>query len=460
MGSGSESGFQEGVGSVRLGGVGMMLEGNDPFGIRRFSLRRYTVRHLCYMLATFGVLAAVCWRLYGEVDWLTFGLAVSGAVLMALVFWVTLRATVRRVAVERWIRRLGMGDFEYTLAPSDGSEVSKMLVALEAVRQRALGAMQLDLVRSLSEELQEKNRSLESALTELERTQDRLVSQQKLGELHDLTAAIAHQLSNPMSMAVNFSEASADLVSDVGAELERRGGLDGVDGHVMRELLRDLSHSVERTKANCRRASKVVQEALRLGDARRGFYSLVDFNRLVSSQVTAVIEGPRWGGLASGVEVVCELDPGVGDVRLVPEDVATVVGHLVDNAMGAVSERRVRESGEGYRGVVRVETAREAAGIELVVRDNGVGIQDEVMPYIFNPFYSTGGGTGLGLSMGHEVVREHGGTLRVDSVAGEYTEVRITLPDAGGVDGDGVAGLDEEAAELPGFEALVQGAGL
>ena len=141
--------------------VAAPLEGNDPFGMRRFSLRRYTVRHLLYMLITLVVLSVVTARLAGSGDWLTLSLSATGLALMGLIFVLSFRATVKRIVVEQWIRRLGMGDFEYRIEPRRKTEVDKMLVALEAVRQEALKAMQLDLVRTLSEELQFKNDELE-----------------------------------------------------------------------------------------------------------------------------------------------------------------------------------------------------------------------------------------------------------------------------------------------------------
>ena len=409
------------------------LEGNDPFGMRRFSLRRYTVRHLLYMLIALVVVSVVTARLAGSGDWTTLSLAATGLALMGMIFALSFRATVKRIVVEQWIRRLGMGDFEYRLEPKGNTEVDKMLVALENVRQEALKAMQLDLVRTLSEELQVKNDELEQAMGELRQAQDRLVSQQKLEELHDMTVAIAHELNNPLNLALNFSELSAGLVAEIVSGVDEFDlSEDAKEG--IRELLGDLDQSIQRAVFNCGRASEVVQEVLKLGDARRGDYRRSDLNQLVRDHVAAAYEVARQGGRVPEMMIVEDFDPSAGEMWVVPEDLGRLVAHVADNAFAAALQKVAEGSDDGYGPRLEVSTVRSGDQVEIRFHDNGVGIPEDVLPLIFNPFFTTrptGQGVGLGLSLSYDVVREHGGTVTVRSEPGQHTEVTVSLPDHG-----------------------------
>ena len=156
---------------------------NDPFGLSKFSIRRYSVQHILLLFSVIGLLIATNVQavLHGNVTLMV--LAGTTLAVTLVKTGVVLYAGIRTVAVEIWIRRLGMGDFEYRIAPKGNDEVSKACLALETLRQSSIRAMQLDLVQKLSDELQEKNATLEDTLDELRKTQDRIISQQKLAEL-------------------------------------------------------------------------------------------------------------------------------------------------------------------------------------------------------------------------------------------------------------------------------------
>ena len=156
---------------------------NDPFGLSKFSIRRYSVQHILLLFSVIGLLIATNVQavLHGNVTLMV--LAATTLALTLVKTGVVLYAGIRTVAVEIWIRRLGMDDFEYRIEPKGNDEVSKACLALETLRQSSIRAMQLDLVQKLSDELQEKNATLEDTLDELRKTQDRIISQQKLAEL-------------------------------------------------------------------------------------------------------------------------------------------------------------------------------------------------------------------------------------------------------------------------------------
>ena len=176
-------------------------ERNDPFGLSKFSIRRYSVQHILLLFSVIGLLIATNVQavLHGNVT-----LVVLAATTLALTLakaGIVLYAGIRTVAVEIWIRRLGMGDFEYRIEPKGNDEVSKACLALETLRQSSIRAMQLDLVQKLSDELW--------------KSQDRIISQQKLAELGELSAGVAHEIRNPLQLIRNFDTASEDIAIQI-----------------------------------------------------------------------------------------------------------------------------------------------------------------------------------------------------------------------------------------------------
>ncbi len=398
---------------------------NDPFGMSRFSPRRYSVQQFA-LLITANILgiAILAWAVAAR-EPLLISLSAATTTVMAgmtvLVFWVG----IRTIAVEAWIRRLGMGDLEYRIEPWGKDEVSKACMALEALRQSSIKAMQLDLVTQLSQEVQEKNGELEETLAELRRTQDRLVSQQKLMELGQLTNAIAHELSNPVNLISNFAGSSRELME----ELEESLGQE----EKAQEILAELGGNMQSIENNCGRASRIVQDALRLGQERESILESVEVNPLVQAHVYNALETvrQRYPGTPEP-EIQEDLDPAAGVIQAVPADLGRVVAQITSNALEAMGERAESEVPEsGYQAKLEVRIRRTEGHVEIVIRDNGTGIPPEVLPRIFNPFFTTrtgNQGTGLGLSLTHDIVREHGGEITVDSELGSHTKVTVRIP--------------------------------
>ena len=398
---------------------------NDPFGMSRFSPRRYSVQHFMLLIAAniLGV-AILTWAVADREPFLISLSAMTTAVMAGmtvLVFWVG----IRTIAVEAWIRRLGMGDLEYRIEPWGRDEVSKACMALEALRQSSIKAMQLDLVTQLSQEVQQKNDELEKTLAELRRTQDQLVSQQKLTELGQLVGAIAHELSNPVNLISNFAGSSRELMEELEESLGK--------GEKAREILADLGRNMQSIENNCGRASRVVQDALRLGQERESVLERLDINALVQAHVRNTLETTRHRYQGTEIpEAVEDLDPHAGAIQGVAEDLGRVVAQITGNALEAMGERAETEGpGSGYQATLEVRTRKTEGHVEIAFRDNGTGIPAEVMPLIFNPFFTTRSGNrgaGLGLSLTHDIVREHGGEITVDSELGSYTEVTVRIP--------------------------------
>ena len=233
----------------------------DPFGISKFSPRRNTVQiTLCLVL------------IIGLLTWATIHAALTGnptaiaipaaALAVALVMiGILMRASIRTVQGEIWIRRMGMGDLEYRVEPTGNDEITKALEALETLRQSSRRTMQLDQVRLLSQELREKNAELESTLEKLRSTQDRIISQQKLAELGELSAGVAHEIRNPLQFIKNFTISSELLISELKTLLEQP---DGLNEEEARDLIRDISENLERVTHHSDRANGIVSGMLTL----------------------------------------------------------------------------------------------------------------------------------------------------------------------------------------------------
>ena len=402
-------------------------ESNDPFGLSRFSIRRYSIQHFLLILIIICLLVAmnVQAALYGNLTLIvlagtTLGLTLAKA---ALVLYVG----IRTVAVEIWIRRLGMGDFEYRIEPWGNDEVSKACEALETLRQSSIRAMQLDLVQKLSDELQAKNTTLEHTLDELKKTQDQIVSQQKLAELGELSAGIAHEIRNPLQFIRNFAESSQTTANHLREMWGEHGTLDPEE---MGELTEDLVEATGRIVMHSERADRIVADMLAMGRRGDGTFGTVDLNQLLVDQARLAYQAVQSQEPGFSAVVRQELDEDLGDIVAVQEDLARVFTNIVTNACHAMVER-AHSSGEGYEPELTIGSRRTDEGAEISIRDNGMGMTPEVASRAFNPFFTTkesSSSAGLGLSLSRDIVREHGGQIIPASEPGEYTVMKVHLP--------------------------------
>lgn len=398
--------------------------GNDPFGMSRFSIRRYSVQHFLLIGLTNGLLVGLTAVAYshGYVPLIALSAATLAVVLVktALVIWVG----IRTIAVEAWIRRLGMGDLEYRIEPRGNDEVAKACQALEALRQNSIRAMQLDLVSQLSTELQERNGELEQALADLRESQDRIISQQKLAELGELASGVAHEMRNPLQFVRNFTSLSQELVAEL---LEQPGE---VHRQQAEGLIKDLAGNLERVEHHSGRLNSIASAMMIYDRRTEGGFQPVELNQLIVEQTNLGYQAIRVYEPGFSAEVSMELDPALGETVVVPEDVARVISNLVMNACEAMVEK-LRVEGSGYQPRLTVATKNSEDAVTMMVRDNGMGMNREMMARMFNPFVttrSTGRNMGLGLSLVWDVIREHGGSVEPESEPGRYTEMKVQLP--------------------------------
>ncbi len=402
-------------------------QSNDPFGLSKFSLRRYSVQQILLIFTIVGLLVATNVQIALSGGITLMALAAATLAAMLALTGLVIHVGVRVVAVEIWIRRLGLGDFEYRIEPWGNDEVSKSCMALETLRLSSIRAMQLDLVQELSDKLRDKNAALEHTLDELRHAQDRIVSQQKLAELGELSAGVAHEIRNPLQFIRNFAETS-ELAARQLREMSEQPG--GIDTEELGELTRDLEENMGHVVSHSDRADRIVGDMLALGRRGTGSFSAVDLNALLSDQVGLAHNAVQAQVPGFSARIQSDLDPRVGQVTVVPEDLARVFTNLVTNACQAMAER-AQTSGDGYEPELRVGSRRTPEHLEITIRDNGAGMAPEVMAKIFNPFFTTREGslsTGLGLSLSHDIVREHGGQIIPASEQGSYTAFTVLLP--------------------------------
>lgn len=265
----------------------------------------------------------------------------------------------------------------------------------------------------------------------VEELQQQLVEQEKLATLGSLTAGIVHELQNPLNFVNNFSDLSSRLTDELEAALRSKAG--GMDPQTMEdvlELVADLRQNSQRILTHGRRASDIIRTMLRNSRRSEGTRSKTDFNTLIRESMNLAVQGLHGKPGASDVRAESDLGPDVGVVELVASDISRLLINVLDNAFYATVQKR-QKAGAGFIPRIHVRTRRQGDTVELCVRDNGSGIPDHVREKLFLPFFTTkpaGVGTGLGLSLAHDIVQEHHGEIRVDSAPGEYTEFIITLP--------------------------------
>ena len=335
-------------------------------------------------------------------------------------------------------QRMSRGDLEVEVQIEGNDEVTDMAEALEVFRKHAVEAQRLNLVEKLAAEVQAKNAELETsnseletALEDLKRTQQQVVSQEKLASLGALTAGIAHEIRNPLNFVNNFAGLSSELIEELREEMKGEGnGEGGVDLEFVEEILGDLDGNVVKVKEHGERANRIVQGMLAHSRDEAGQVEPVDVNQLLDEYAKLAYHGLRGTDSAFNVNLVWEFDDGAGHVEGMSRDLSRVFLNVVTNACHATTARGKEAQGD-YEPTVWLRTEGSETGVLVSIRDNGTGIPDHVVDKIFDPFFTTKSGTqgtGLGLSISHEIIREHGGEFQVETEVGQFTEFRILLP--------------------------------
>lgn len=394
-------------------------------------------------------------------------LSIIGAVLVGWLF-------VGKLLIDRleWLavrmRQMAGGDLTEEVMLPGRDEVADMASALEIFRQNSLEALRVDVAEKLANEVSSKNAELEHVLGALRQAQSQIVMREKLAALGELTAGVAHEIKNPLNFIKNFSEVTIELIDELG-ELEAANAdpsateedlAENLD--LIEEINADLKSNAERIRQHAERANRIVHDMLLMGRGG-GERRPADINALLDEHVRLAFHSARASDSDFQLYIIKDFDPEIKEVEVIPQDLGRLFLNLIGNACYAANSQRCllaeRQAasgeggngagkGEGAKGVEGKKTAAHALALDykptlhvtskkfedhftVSIKDNGVGISEEDMAKIFNPFFTTkptDKGTGLGLALSSDIVRAHGGSIDVRSEVGEFTEMIVSIP--------------------------------
>ncbi|QOZ45532.1 histidine kinase [Bradyrhizobium sp. CCBAU 53340] len=283
----------------------------------------------------------------------------------------------------------------------------------------------------LLKELRQRTDDLSKSLDDLRTAQDRLVQTEKLASLGQLTAGIAHEIKNPLNFVNNFATLSAELTEELNEALKPAELVDKIRTEVD-ELTTLLKSNLEKVVQHGKRADSIVKNMLLHSREGPGERRLADINALVQESLNLAYHGGRAEKSDFNITLTQDFDPDAGEIEVYPQEITRALLNVISNGFYAATRRKSEAGDETFEPVLSATTNNLDDKVEIRIRDNGTGIPVEVKEKMFNPFFTTkpaGEGTGLGLSMTHDIiVKQHGGTLDVESELGVFTEFIITLP--------------------------------
>jgi PAS domain S-box-containing protein len=291
-------------------------------------------------------------------------------------------------------------------------------------------AIAIENVR-LFDEVQARTKELSLSLEELRAAQDRLVQTEKLASLGQLTAGIAHEIKNPLNFVNNFSALSTELVDELNDVLKPTA-LDEKTRREIDELTQMLKENLDKVVQHGKRADSIVKNMLLHSREGSGEHRRVDINTMVRESLKLAYHGARAEKRGFNIGLEESFDPSAGEVDVFPQEITRVLLNLISNGFYATTTRKAELNGVVYQPTLSASTKNLGDSVEICIRDNGTGVPAGVREKMFDPFFTTkpaGEGTGLGLSLSHDVVvKQHGGAIEVETEPGAFTEFRIILP--------------------------------
>ena len=300
------------------------------------------------------------------------------------------------------------------------------------------------------------NKDLETTLTNLKATQSQLIQSKKMASLGELTAGIAHEIQNPLNFVNNFSEVNKELIEEMKTELKSGNNDEAIS------IANNIADNEEKIIHHGKRADAIVKGMLQHNRRSSGVKEPTDINALCDEYLRLSYHGLRAKDKSFNATMKTDYGETIGNINIIPQDIGRVVLNLINNAFYATQEKMTlrqaclpdrQAQGDKYEPTVTVSTKRlslpsgsqaerregtkfeqgglSGGSIEIKVSDNGGGIPQKILDKIFQPFFTTkptGQGTGLGLSLSYDIVKAHGGELKVNTKEGEESEFIILLP--------------------------------
>ncbi len=301
--------------------------------------------------------------------------------------------------------------------------------AEEAQRETETIRLRNKELNDLNAEIREQKEKLEITLTGLKSTQAQLIQSEKMASLGELTAGIAHEIQNPLNFVNNFSEVSTELVDEMNAEIDKGNTEDA------KLIAQDLKQNLEKINHHGKRAGDIVKGMLQHSRSSSGVKEPANINALADEYLRLAYHGFRAKDKSFNATLKTDFDESIGNVNIIPPDIGRVLLNLYNNAFYAVCppslQRGIKNPEKGYEPTVWVSTRMVSDKVFITVKDNGNGIPQIVLDKIFQPFFTTkptGEGTGLGLSLSYDIVKAHGGEIKVESKEAEGSEFVIHLP--------------------------------
>jgi two-component system, NtrC family, sensor kinase len=274
--------------------------------------------------------------------------------------------------------------------------------------------------------LQTQKQEIENTLGELKNTQKQLIQSEKMASLGELTAGIAHEIQNPLNFVNNFSEVNKELLVEMKDEIDKGNTTDA------KEIANNVIANEEKINHHGKRADAIVKGMLQHSrSTNNATKEPTDINALADEYLRLAYHGLRAKDKSFNSTMKTDFDETIGNINIIPQDIGRVILNLITNAFYVVVEKK--KSGiEGYEPTVLVSTKKINDKVEIKVTDNGNGIPQKILDKIFQPFFTTkptGQGTGLGLSLSYDIVKAHGGELKVETKEGEGSIFQILIPD-------------------------------
>ena len=302
-----------------------------------------------------------------------------------------------------------------------------LIIAIGLWRKNIYKQKSYAVLQKQKQEIDTQKTKVEKTLDELKTTQAQLIQSEKMASLGELTAGIAHEIQNPLNFVNNFSEVNTELIDEAESEIDK-GNIDET-----KSILKDIKENEQKINHHGKRADAIVKGMLQHSRQTSGTKESTDINALCDEYLRLSCYGLRAKDKDFNATMKTDFDETIGKINIIPQDIGRVVLNLLTNAFYVVDEKKTLRQAQGdhhYKPTVSIQTKKTIDKVEIKITDNGNGIPQKVLDKIFQPFFTTkptGQGTGLGLSLSYDIIKAHGGEIKVETKEGEGSEFIIIL---------------------------------